>query len=159
MRLLPIIVLVASAHAAQADRPCERVGNHVAALSALAKPAEVRMSVARRCERDHWTTEVQACFVAAPTGAVAERCLDQLSKDQRKLLEGDADRVGDPGFASWSLRRPLLVRAAAATVAMPIAFDVAKARDLHDPGMLAYQNGRYDSAIRKFTAAFDTQPS
>src|SRR5579859_3457098 len=134
MRSLAILMLLAGT--ASADRPCERVGNHLAELSALAKPAEVRVSVARRCEKDHWAPEVQACFVAAPTGAVAERCLDQLGADQRKLLDVDADHVGDPGFASWTLRRPLLVRA-------------AFARQLHDQGMVAYQNGRYDFAIRK----------
>ena len=148
MRYLPIFVLLAAATTAAADpaKPCDRAGNHVAELTALAKPAEVRVAVARRCEKDHWSRELEACFVAAPTGAVAERCLDQLGKDQRKLLESDAEHIGDVGFLSWTMRRPLLVQTAAA-------------RALHEQGLAEYREGHYRFAIRKLTAAYETQPS
>jgi hypothetical protein len=67
----------------------------------------------RRCEKDHWSRDAQACFTSAASSNDAQRCLDKLGREQRTQLEGDADRLGDAKLTHWLARRVLVARAPA----------------------------------------------
>ena len=155
---------------------CGPVADRVAdTLTTPAARRAIHDLVARRCDRDRWSAEVNACLVAARTGVDGQHCLDRLSKDQLRALEGDADRLSDPGadvrtafarFEQWVLRRPLAVRVAAQaftvmTVALdaPDSTDPGRARTLHDQGVAAYQVGKLDLAIKKLGLALDANPT
>jgi tetratricopeptide (TPR) repeat protein len=177
--VLMLVSLLWGAAQASAGTPCERVGDRVLDVAvadksprgAKADPAKVASAVARRCDKDRWSTDAQACFTAAVTTSDADRCLDRLTKDQRTLLAGDADRLGDTSrtpeartqvrrFVQWLERRPAPVITATPVVATTASSETtARARLLYKQGLTAYQTGRYELAIQKFAVAAETNPA
>jgi tetratricopeptide (TPR) repeat protein len=67
-------------------------------------------------------------------------------------------------LTQWLARRMLLARALPPPTITLVALDTTppdktKSRALRNQGMSAYQAGRYDAAVRKFSAALDTSPT
>jgi tetratricopeptide (TPR) repeat protein len=118
--------------------------------------------IGRRCEKDRWSRDAQACFASSGSSVDAQRCLDKLSKDQRTQLEGDADRLNDSKLTQWLAKRVMVARALpppTITLAVLEETDLRQVRLLQQQGMSAYQAGHYDNAVRKFSAALDTSPT
>lgn len=173
MRLPLVMVVVGLAGTASADpvraqlgSPCQRASVRVAA--GLDAVATVQPLIGRRCEKDRWSREAQACLTAAGTSVEAQRCLEKLTKDQRTALEGDADRLGDVRLQKWLARRayfgarPALPPNITPNITLAVftdAPDIGRARLLQKQGVSAYQAGRYDFAVRKLSAALDENPT
>ena len=162
------MVLMCSAASAEPVRKpsmaCEVVADRVAQVTG-GDHATLSL-IAQRCDRDHWTTEAMSCLGSAATDLAAGRCLDKLTKDQQRLLAGDADRLPPDArsrrFAAWLARRPQPAFGAPTTLfalASDTSFNLPKARALHDQGMSAYEAGHYDVAVQKFNAANDASPN
>jgi hypothetical protein len=84
-----------------APATCGQVGDHVVSLlDAKDLPPEqvqqmrdmIRGLATRHCEADHWSPEVVACFLAAPTAKEADGCGEKLTAAQREAIEHDAER-------------------------------------------------------------------
>jgi tetratricopeptide (TPR) repeat protein len=135
---------------------CQRAAQTVTKLIGATDKAQTLLG--RRCERDRWSRNAQACFASATTRTDAQFCLDKLNKEQRTQLEGDADRLGEPKLVQWLSRRVQIASTLPPTVTLAVLQATPqrdKARVLHDQGLSAYKAGRYDSAVRKFSAALD----
>ena len=149
------------AHADATKPVCQRAAQIVTKLISASDKTQTLLG--RRCEKDKWSRDAQACFASAGTSADAQRCLDKLGKDQRTQLEGDADRLNETKLTQWLSRRTLVARALPPpTITLAVLeapTDVKQGRVLQSQGLSAYQAGRYDTAIRKFAAAMDTNPS
>jgi tetratricopeptide (TPR) repeat protein len=169
MRGLWFAILIGSAGIALAEPSvarlgpaCQRVSLRV--TSAIDANAKAQPLVGRRCERDRWSRDAQACFLAAVTGPEAQRCLDKLSKEQRTAIEGDADRLGDTRLQKWLARRPPIASrglppvVTLAVLAEAPGYDLGKVRLLQKQGVTAYQAGHYDLALRKFAGALEHDP-
>lgn len=128
---------------------------------------EARTALTQRCVKDVWSSDAHQCFTAAGDVAIASKCLDTLTRTQRTLLAGDADRLADPRLGRWLTGRAPLLRAATNTPLVTLASyeqpadaaKPAKARTLQAQGMSAYKAGNYNGAVQKFSAAIDMQPS
>ncbi|HEY5945577.1 MAG TPA: tetratricopeptide repeat protein [Kofleriaceae bacterium] len=149
------------AHADPVKPLCQRTAVTLTKLIEAGDKAQAL--VGRRCEKDRWSRDAQACFTGAASSLDAKQCLDKLSRDQRTQLEGDADRLGDGRLMQW-LQKRLLVASALPPPTITLAVwqdtpDNKQARVLHQQGLSAYQAGRYDAAVRKFSAALDTSPT
>ncbi|HEX5059941.1 MAG TPA: tetratricopeptide repeat protein [Kofleriaceae bacterium] len=161
--LLVVAVVVGWALPAAADpaKPvCQRAAQTVTVLIKASDKAQTL--IGRRCEKDRWSRDAQACFAGSGSSVDAQRCLDKLSKDQRTQLEGDADRLNDSKLTQWLAKRVMVARALpppTITLAVLDETDLRQARLLQQQGMSAYQAGRYDYAVRKFSAALDTSPT
>jgi tetratricopeptide (TPR) repeat protein len=162
--LVVAVVVVVSAASAYADPPkpvCQRAAQSLTKL--IGASEKVHTLISRRCERDRWSRDTQACFAAATSATESYQCVDKLSKQQRTQLEGDADRLNELKLTQWLARRVLLARAlpppTITLVALDATPDPTKSRTLRNQGMSAYQAGRYGAAVRKFSAALDTSPT
>jgi len=163
MRGLLVVAVVGWALPAAADsaKPvCQRAAQTVTVLIKASDKAQTL--IGRRCEKDRWSRDAQGCFASSGSSVDAQRCLDKLSKDQRTQLEGDADRLNDSKLSQWLAKRVMVARALpppTITLAVLDETDMRQARLLQQQGMSAYQAGRYDYAVRKFSAALDTSPT
>jgi tetratricopeptide (TPR) repeat protein len=164
MRALVVVAVVVCGGYASADpaKPvCQRAAITVTKL--VQATEKVQALLGRRCEKDRWSRDAQACFTTSVTSSDAQHCLDKLSKEQRTQLEGDADRLGDQKFQQWLLRRVLIARALPPpTVTLAVLDttpDPRQVRVLQHQGLSAYQAGRYDFAVKKFSAAFEAHPT
>jgi tetratricopeptide (TPR) repeat protein len=178
-RLLSVVVVVGSVVGfsthARAERrvngeptsltSCPAAVTHLtAALSLDPNPRglSARTMLIHRCEADRWSRDAKLCFVAARSGTEASLCLDTLSKAQRKLVEGDADRLDDRRLSRWLVRGTLV---APSPIAVTLAsYDAAhedprRARMLRSQAMSAYQAGNYDVSSKKFAAAVTASPT
>src|SRR5215510_11412379 len=94
-----------------ASRPaaaCQRSAQSLTKL--IGASDKVQAVISRRCERDRWSRDAQACFTAAASTPESYQCVDKLSKEQRTQLEGDADRLNEAKLTQWLARRALLAR-------------------------------------------------
>jgi tetratricopeptide (TPR) repeat protein len=164
MRGLVVAVVLVWAVPAHADAPslapkaaCQRAAQTVTKLITATDKAQTLLG--RRCEKDKWSRDAQGCFATVTSRTDAQRCLDKLSKGQRTQLEGDADRLGETKLVQWLSRRMQVAHALPPPAVTLAVFEVNpehdKARLLRNQGLSAYQAGRYDSAVRKFSAALD----
>ena len=140
---------------------CQRAAQTVTKLISASDKTQTLLG--RRCEKDKWSRDAQACFASAGTSGDAQRCLDKLGKDQRTQLEGDADRLNEAKLTHWLSRRVQVARAlpppTITFAVLETTPDLDRSRALRSQGMSAYQAGRYDAAVRKFAAAMDVTPS
>lgn len=160
--LVAAVVVGVSPVAADPAKPvCQRAALTVTTLIKASDKAQTLLG--RRCEKDRWSRDAQACFASAGSSGDAQRCIEKLNKDQRTQLEGDADRLGDGKLTQWLARRVLVARALPPPTITLAVFEASpdprEARQLQQQGMSAYQAGRYDSAVRKFSAALDSSPT
>ncbi len=166
--LFVLIVMCAAVSAEPVRKPsmaCEVVADRVAQVIG-GDHAQLSL-IAQRCDRDRWSLEAQSCFGSSANDRDAGRCLDKLTKDQQRLLAGDADRLPadtrSRRFAAWLARRPQTSFVGSPPTIFALAADTTsnlpKARALHDQGMSAYEAGHYDIAVRKFSAAKDASPN
>ncbi len=161
MRGLLVVTLVAGTlpvHADPAKPVCQRTA--IAMTKLIGGSDKMQTLLGRRCDKDHWSRDAQACFAASSSGGEARACLDKLSKDQRTQLEGDADRLGDPKLTQWLTRRVLVARTLPAPIKLAMlddSVDPRRVRLLRAQGVSAYQAGRYESAVRKFAAVLESE--
>ena len=154
-----VVVGTLPAHADPAKPVCQRTA--ITMTKVIGGSDKVQTLLGRRCDKDKWSRDAQACFASSSSGGEARACLDKLSKDQRTQLEGDADRLGDAKLTQWLTRRVLMARtqqpAPILLALLDEPVDVRRIRLLRAQGVSAYQAGRYDSAVRKFAAVLESE--
>ena len=88
---------------AQTAQSCEAAGEHVSTIpdGLSKKPITAdqtkmgKLAYVERCTEDKWSTELQACFIAATTRDAIGACRNQMPKEQRSALRKDLrERLG-----------------------------------------------------------------
>ena len=107
-RLAIVVVLAACSHAApppaaparQAGSSCDMVSDHLVGIMSASSTATdeemdpVRRVIARHCEQDLWTPQIQQCLLAAKTLQDSDHCESLLTPSQQDALS--KEKFGAP---------------------------------------------------------------